>query len=551
MPANYCPNCGSPVQDGAQQFCPNCGHQLSSAAPEFQVSGAGSGTGSGTGSGAGSAVQARTRGSNRVALIVLGVLGLVLAVVAAGALVWVIQDDGDSPADSTASAVVLEPTALEVPNPFTESVADNERALPATPSASPTPASGEAPEAATGAAGGVVAGSAPGLYGGTQDQQSCDPEALVTFLGKNPDKAAAWAAVQRIEPPEIGDFVDRLTPVNLRRDTRITNYGYVDGEANSYAAVLQAGTAVFVDESGVPRAKCSCGNPLTEPGSITTETRYTGEEWSGFEPASVVVVKATEKVSTFVLIDPTTGSAFSRPIGTTGDADTEATAPSDQSTSPGDVTGPSEGTDAEVLAEIQSIAGVSNGPTSPSVVQLPGGRITALQTYHWNNAQGDAPGTIGLRASDGTTYGPFPTTGSDGQGGVPNAYWTAITNFRIPAGSYTVVDSNPATWAWTPDTGGRGMVRVWGVPDSASNSGAQVSDKAQQAVEAVRLSLCPDVKQYVGSIRAREVETDLFRVEVKIVLDSGQWTAKFDADFATEFGPEIRPVNDNSADLLC
>ena len=59
-------------------------------------------------------------------------------------------------------------------------------------------------------------------------------------------------------------------------------------------------------------------------------------------------------------------------------------------------------------------------------------------------------------------YGPFPTTGSPGQGGVPNASWTAITDFEVPAGRYTVVDSSPETWAWAPDTGGRGMVTIHG-----------------------------------------------------------------------------------------
>ena len=36
----------------------------------------------------------------------------------------------------------------------------------------------------------------------------------------------------------------------------------------------QAGTAVLVDNHGIPRVKCGCGNPLTEPTNqpITTTT---------------------------------------------------------------------------------------------------------------------------------------------------------------------------------------------------------------------------------------------------------------------------------------
>ena len=40
-------------------------------------------------------------------------------------------------------------------------------------------------------------------------------------------------------------------------------------------------------------------------------------------------------------------------------------------------------------------------------------------------------------------------------------------------------------------------------------------------------------------------------MEIDIELDSGSWTALFDVDFATEDGPEIRPVNEESAALLC
>ena len=40
---------------------------------------------------------------------------------------------------------------------------------------------------------------------------------------------------------EIPAFVDDLTPVLLRADTRVTNHGFVDGTANQIPAVLQAG----------------------------------------------------------------------------------------------------------------------------------------------------------------------------------------------------------------------------------------------------------------------------------------------------------------------
>ena len=476
----------------------------------------------------------------------IGALLLTLLLVMAGAA-WLLTrgDDDDPVADeptAVSDAVVLEPAALEVPDPFTDTVAVNETALPPLgPEETEETEETEEP----GAGGGSVEGSAPGLYGGTQNQQSCDPDQLVSFLESDPVKAEAWAAVPDIEVDEIGDYVAGLTPVLLRRDTRVLNHGFVDGRANPYVAVLQAGTAVLVDEYGVPRAKCSCGNPLAEAGPVTSETRYEGQQWSGFQAEWVVVVKQATPVTVIILVDPD-GAAFGRPVGTSGADDTADVDPDGQETE-----GVSPGTSAPVLAEVSSIAAVSNGPTAPTVVDLPAARITAIMTYHWNDARGAKPGTIGLQGEDGTTYGPFPATGSDGQGGVPNAVWTAVTDFTVPAGAYTVIDSSPGTWAWAPDTGGRGMTAVWGEVDESAPTQSPTTDRGSEAKSAVTSRYCDGVAEYVDWVRAREIDLELYRVTVHIQLDSGEWTGKFDVDFATEFGPEIRPLNDASGDLIC
>src|SRR4051794_2186605 len=92
----------------------------------------------------------------------------------------------------------------------------------------------------------------PGLYGGTRDHASCDPEQLIAYLEQNPAKGAAWAAALGIQPTQIRQYVDGLTPVILRADTRVTNHGYVNGVANPIQSVLEAGTAVLVDRYGAP-----------------------------------------------------------------------------------------------------------------------------------------------------------------------------------------------------------------------------------------------------------------------------------------------------------
>jgi hypothetical protein len=393
------------------------------------------------------------------------VLATVIALLAA-LLGYVIISHSNT---ATANNVVLEPVGVVVPNPFTASVTHGTESAPPPPGNTQT-------TVAPGAGGGQVAGSAVGLYGGTLNSKTCDPGKLLTFLEANSAKGAAWAKVQGISVGNLPAYINSLTPVILRYDTRVTNHGYANGQATLLPAVLQAGTAVLVDRFGVPRAKCACGNPLTEPAPLTTATKYTGPRWTGFTPSTVVKVTVNVEVKVFVLIDTVTGQPFDRPAGTIGTDDTPATpttttppATTPPATTPPTTTttapssGGSTGTSAPILFQITSIAGVSNGPTAPSVVDLPqASHVTALSTYHWNDGQGDTPGTIGLTGSDGTVYGPFQATGTPGQGGVPNANWVVTTDLNLPAGQYTVVDSSPGTWAWADDTAGRGMVWVYG-----------------------------------------------------------------------------------------
>ena len=116
---------------------------------------------------------------------------------------------------------------------------------------------------------------------------------------------------------------------------------------------------------------------------------------------------------------------------------------------------------APAVQTIGNIGSVSNNPTRPSTFSLSEPRVlTLLQTYHWNNARGATPGTIGLRDASGQLYGPWRATGAPGQGGVPNAYWNTRPNVTLPAGTYTVIDSDPSTWAQNSGTGGSGHIRV-------------------------------------------------------------------------------------------
>lgn len=95
--------------------------------------------------------------------------------------------------------------------------------------------------------------------------------------------------------------------------------------------------------------------------------------------------------------------------------------------------------------------------------------ITMIQDYHWNNGRGTRPGTIALRDSAGRTYGPWKAVGSPGQGGVPNAYWTVSPSIKLGPGEYTIIDSEPSTWAQNSGSGRAGMTIVKGYrPKSAT-----------------------------------------------------------------------------------
>jgi hypothetical protein len=110
-----------------------------------------------------------------------------------------------------------------------------------------------------------VPASTPGLYGGSGELAVCDSGGLVAFLAGNSPKAAAWAEVLDINVEDIGTYVADLDEVILLHDTRVTNHGFRDGSPYSLQSVLQAGTAVLIDNQGVPRVRCACGNPLLAP----------------------------------------------------------------------------------------------------------------------------------------------------------------------------------------------------------------------------------------------------------------------------------------------
>jgi hypothetical protein len=240
--------------------------------------------------------------------------GVGVVAVAGLAALLIERQPSEGTATTATTPVTLQAAASYGRDPYTTSVV-------ATPPP-PSPAGSAAAPLAT-----TVSGDTPGLYGGTEHSAGCDVGQLAGFLAEHADRGKTWADAEGVEQGAFPDYLHSLTSVLLRADTRVTGHGLTDGLPTTFQAVLQAGSAVLVDDRGVPRVRCVGGNPLTPPVADTGAPQYGGDSWPGFSADRVVSVSpAPTVISALVLVDPVSGVRFVRPVGTTG-ADDRPTAP--------------------------------------------------------------------------------------------------------------------------------------------------------------------------------------------------------------------------------
>lgn len=209
---------------------------------------------------------------------VLAIIAVVLLVVAGGTTAYLVAGGGKSLA--AMSYISSEDPG---PDPFMESSV-NEKAVAAPSNSNLVNTSSQ----------GAIAGNDPNLYGGSGQLSVCDADALVANLNGNDDLNAAFAQGIGINASDVPRYVKSLTPVVLRQDTWVTNHGYDNGRATPYQSVLQRGTAVMVDAYGVPRVRCSCGNPLAEAWNGYTAPEASKANWDDYEPRSVVTIYETD-----------------------------------------------------------------------------------------------------------------------------------------------------------------------------------------------------------------------------------------------------------------
>jgi hypothetical protein len=113
--------------------------------------------------------------------------------------------------------------------------------------------------------------------------------------------------------------------------------------------------------------------------------------------------------------------------------------------------------EAKELFRIGNGLAVFNGGASPTVTFDRAYYLTEITTYHWNGGAGTSAGTIALKDASGKNYGPWQAELVNG------VYWTARPGETIPSGKYTVIDSDPSTWAQNESDGGLGMTWASGI----------------------------------------------------------------------------------------
>jgi serine/threonine protein kinase len=354
----------------------------------------------------------RSRGRRN--LTIMATIATMLVLIAAVGATQLIQQPS-----APGGEVFLEATGTPGQDPFSGTVVVGNP--PGTTSQTPTGATGgDVP---------TIPGDTPALYGGSRNEHVCDRQKLVTFLQQNSDKAAAWAGVLKIGVADIPTYVGNLTPMQLRADTRVTNHGFVDGHATTLQSVLQAGSAVLVDDQGRPRVKCGCGNPLLDPVATPITPSYTGDPWPGFNPRNVSAVsQAKTPVDQFVVHDLSTGETFYRPHGTDGDQDQPTNPPAMTTTPPP----PPDGVSCPRGTHLQGPACVANAPTRAPVrcaedQVLDAGRCVPT---HASCPDGSHP------SGDGTSCDPDQPDCPDGSRLDGNTCVPGPSNGACPPGTY-------------------------------------------------------------------------------------------------------------------
>ena len=143
-----------------------------------------------------------------------------------------------------------------------------------------------------------------------------------------------------------------------------------------------------------------------------------------------------------------------------------------------------ENNQESIIFKLQSDAGVRNGPTNPTIINIDKPTlVTKIWTYHWNDGRGAPPGTISLKdTKTGKVLGSWTVVGNktsfdstpgarwpNSSSGPPYLYWGVQPRVQVPAGTYEVVDSSPSTWSTNGEMRNQGCAWVLGMPGTVQS----------------------------------------------------------------------------------
>ncbi|GAB09901.1 hypothetical protein GOARA_048_01030 [Gordonia araii NBRC 100433] len=160
---------------------------------------------------------------------------------------------------------------------------------------------------------GTVSGTDRGLYAAATTRLTCEVGPLVSGLESDTARRSAFASVMGSSPTQVVADTLNMASLVLLHDTKVAAHSYVDGKVEAYQAVLEAGTPVLVDASGMPRVRCSGGVPLGAPESGAKVPR--SGEWSGYSASKVVTVTPGGTASGFDAVDVDKGAFTTIPLG--------------------------------------------------------------------------------------------------------------------------------------------------------------------------------------------------------------------------------------------
>lgn len=251
----------------------------------------------------------------KIALVAVGV-GAVVAIAAAGAALVLTRGGGETatvnPPDSMSASVMPE----EGDEVVLVGAADTSDGFLVQSAAGTLPTVAEAEKGIQDANGDTA-----GLYGGQLGSAQCNTEALIEGITDSGFRQQ-WVDMTG---QSVKAFLEGKTGVVLLHDTYVArDLPSPDGEWLTQDAVLQAGTPVMVDDTGVPVVSCSTGTPLSQPTSDFTPARVDRTaDW--YRKSRVTNVSPGNPLARLVLFDPEDDILFSRPTGTQGEQDVQVT----------------------------------------------------------------------------------------------------------------------------------------------------------------------------------------------------------------------------------